>query len=85
MKTLVISIVEAKYIDPYSLSITFSDGHNNVISFNNFLKSSTNPQIKKYLDKDLFKKFTIEGGDLHWNNYELSFHLEEYYSLTEIN
>ena len=84
MKTLIISITEVQYIAPYSLSISFSDGHSNIISFEKFLKSSTNPQISKYLNKELFKKFTVEEDDLHWNNHELSFHFEDYYSLSEI-
>ncbi len=28
---------------------------------------------KKYLDKALFQKFTIEYGDIIWNDYELCF------------
>jgi len=28
---------------------------------------------KKYLDKQLFEKYTIEYGDIIWNNYELCF------------
>ena len=28
---------------------------------------------KKYLDKELFKSFTIDFGDLVWNDYEMCF------------
>lgn len=28
---------------------------------------------KKYLDKELFKSFTIAYGDLIWNDYEMCF------------
>lgn len=28
---------------------------------------------KKYMDKDKFKDFTIEYGDIVWNDYELCF------------
>ena len=28
---------------------------------------------KKYLDKQLFKKFRIEYGDVIWNDYEMCF------------
>lgn len=28
---------------------------------------------KKYMDKDKFKSFTIEYGDIVWNDYEMCF------------
>ena len=28
---------------------------------------------KKYLDKQLFKKYSIEYGDIIWNDYEMCF------------
>ena len=28
---------------------------------------------KKHLDKNLFKTFKIEYGDIHWNDFEMCF------------
>ena len=35
--------------------------------------------IKKYLNPDEFKKFTIEYGDLTWNDYDLCFPIADLY------
>ena len=32
---------------------------------------------KKYLDKKLFQKFTIEYGNIIWNDYEMCFPIWE--------
>jgi hypothetical protein len=35
--------------------------------------------IKKYKDKDLFKKFNLEYGELQWNDYDLAFPVYDLY------
>ena len=49
------------------------------IDFGRFLNNSLNPLIRKYLDKNMFKQFTIEHGDLFWNEYDLCFPIAELY------
>jgi len=44
-----------------------------LIDFSNFLISAKNPMTKKYLDKQLFEKFSIHYGDIIWNDYEMCF------------
>jgi len=34
---------------------------------------------KKYLNKNLFKNYTIEYGDIIWNNYEMCFPIWDLY------
>ena len=70
---MVISIDKAEYIGDYKIRFSFSDGIERVIDFDSFLKNAKNPMTKKYLDKQLFEKYTIEYGDIIWNNYELCF------------
>jgi hypothetical protein len=70
---MVISIQGAKYKGDYIIEFSFSDGVKMKIDFAHFLKNTKNPMAKKYLDKALFQSFTIEHGDLFWNDYEMCF------------
>ena len=70
---MVISIQEVVYKGDYKIKFLFSDGVERTIDFESFLKSSKNPMTNKYLNKELFKSFTIEYGDIVWNDYELCF------------
>ncbi len=72
-KIMVISIINAEYIGEYKIKISFSDGIDRLIDFADFLKKAKNPMTKKYLDKKFFKKFSIEYGDIIWNDYEMCF------------
>ena len=70
---MIISIDKAVYLDGYKIKFDFSDGVNQTIDFKGFLENAKNPMTKKYMDKDKFKDFTIEYGDIVWNDYELCF------------
>jgi len=70
---MVISIMKADYIEKYRIKFLFSDGVEKIIDFSGFLKQARNPMTKKYLDEKLFKSFTIEYGDIIWNDYEMCF------------
>jgi len=70
---MVISINSAEYVGEYKIMFNFSDGIERVIDFGTFLKNAKNPMAKKYLDKNLFKKYSIEYGDIIWNDYEMCF------------
>ena len=70
---MVFSINKADYIGEYEIMFSFSDGVERLIDFSGFLKSAKNPMTKKYLDKQLFKKFSIDYGDIIWNDYEMCF------------
>ncbi len=72
---MIISIDKAEYSKDYIINLHFSDGVEKSIDFGDFLKNAKNPMTKKYLDKELFKSFTIEYGDLTWNDYEMCFPL----------
>ncbi len=70
---MVVSIEKAEYKGNYTIHLKFSDGVARDIDFGDFLKKAKNPMTKKYLDKELFKSFTLEYGDLIWNDYEMCF------------
>lgn len=60
---MVISINKAEYLGDYKIKFTFSDASEKVIDFYAFLTNARNPMTKKYLDKELFQKYTIEYGE----------------------
>ncbi|OIP03623.1 MAG: hypothetical protein AUJ97_04255 [Bacteroidetes bacterium CG2_30_32_10] len=70
---MVISIINAKYINDYKIRFSFSDGIEKDIDFSNFLNNAKNGMAKKYLNLELFKNYTIEYGDIIWNDYEMCF------------
>lgn len=70
---MVISIIKAEYVGEYKIKISFSYGIERLIDFSGFLTNSKNPMTKKYLDKQLFINYSIEYGDIIWNDYEMCF------------
>ena len=76
---MVISIDNAEYKDEYVIHVRFSDGVEKDIDFRNFLQNAKNPMSKKYLKKELFKSFTLNYGDLIWNDYEMCFPIWDLY------
>ena len=70
---MVISINKADYLADYKIAFLFSDGSKRLIDFSDFLHGAKNPMTRKYLNKQLFKDFTLHYGDIVWNDYELSF------------
>ncbi len=70
---MVINIEKAEYRGDYKIYFQFSDGVEQTIDFGDFLKNAKNPMTKKYLDKSLFQSFTLEYGDIMWNDFEMCF------------
>ena len=70
---MVISINKADYVGEYKIKFLFSDGIERTIDFSDFLKHAKNPMTRKYLDKKLFKNYSIDYGDIIWNDYEMCF------------
>ncbi|HAH25932.1 MAG TPA: DUF2442 domain-containing protein [Prolixibacteraceae bacterium] len=70
---MIISITKAEYIHDYKIKFSFSYGIERIIDFSEFLTNARNPMTTKYLDEKLFSNFTIEYGDIIWNDYEMCF------------
>ena len=75
----VIEIFGAEHISDYKLKLHFSDGMERVIDFESFLRSSRNPMIRAYLEREKFGKFRLEYGDLVWDDYGLCFPIADLY------
>ena len=75
----VFAVESANYVAPYRLRLQFDDGKENLVDFGPFLSDSAHPSIRAYLDKSRFKRFTVEDGFLHWNDFELVFPMADLY------
>jgi len=77
--TELIAIQSATYIGDYAIRILFIDGATRLMDFKPFLESSFHPSIRKYLNKDKFKGYSIVDGNLNWNDYDLIFPIADLY------
>lgn len=74
-----LEITAAHYLKNYQIEFEFNDKTKTVVDFESFLKQAKNPMLKKYLDLNEFKKFTVRDGDIDWNDYELCFPIADIY------
>jgi len=72
-------IISAQYPGDFAIRVRFNDGVEQLIDFKPFLKKSTHPQIRKYLNENEFKNFEIKEGNLNWNDYEMIFPVWDLY------
>ncbi len=68
-----IAIEKAEYQQEFRIKLLFSDKSEQIVDFAEVLQTAKNPMTRKYLDLDKFKEFTVEYGDLMWNDYEMCF------------
>ena len=73
----IINILKAEYLDDYKIKIHFSTNVQQVVDFEPFLRSHKHPDIQKYLDKELFKKFSIFNCNLNWNDFDMIFPISD--------
>ena len=79
-----LSIVEAQYLDNYKIKLKFNDEKENIVDLSDFILHSKHPDIQKYKDENLLKNFTLEHGEIQWNDYELAFPIYDLYSTSKI-
>lgn len=76
---MIVSIQKAEYLGAHKIRFHFSDKTVRIIDFSRFLKQAKNPMTRKYLDEKLFHNFSIQHGDIIWNDYELCFPIWDLY------
>jgi hypothetical protein len=76
---MVLAVTSAEYIKDYKIKLVFSDKNERIINFQPFLEQARNPMTRKFLDINEFKNFTLEYGDLVWNDYEMCFPIIDLY------
>jgi hypothetical protein len=77
--TELLVIQTATYIGDYAIRILFNDGLTRLVDFKQFLESSLHPSIRKYLNEEKFKGYSIVDGNLNWNDYDLIFPIADLY------
>ncbi|MEP7268241.1 MAG: DUF2442 domain-containing protein [Saprospiraceae bacterium] len=75
-----LKIDSAKYLSDYAIRIIFSAGNERLVDFKPFLSKSLHPSIKKYLDENKFSNFSLNDGNLNWNDYDLIFPISDLYN-----
>jgi hypothetical protein len=75
-----IKIIDAKYLEDYKILLTFNDSQSKIVDFNDLLKSTPYQNEKKFIDKELFKQFKIDLGDLIWNDFDMCFQAKNLYN-----
>ena len=75
-----INVVQARWLKEHVLQIDFSDGCSKNVDFGPFLSASDQPEIRKYMEVERFKGFSVCYGNLVWNDYDLCFSIEDIYS-----
>jgi len=77
-----VRIGAAEYVPPCKLKLRFIDGRESLVNFAAFLGQSRHPSVLAYHDRKRFRKFTLEDGFLHWNDFDLVFPLADLYQGT---
>jgi hypothetical protein len=76
---VIFEIKKAELSEHYKVRLVFSDGTEQMVNFESFLKKSLHPSIRKYLDLTRFKSFKIVDGNLNWNDYDMIFPIADLY------
>lgn len=80
LNTIPLKIEKATYIDGFRVSIVFNDGNKNTVDFKEFLDTVNGGFWAKYKKPSVFKKFTIENGNLVWGkDWDLIFPITQLY------
>ncbi len=66
-------VSSAKYVSDYIVEIEFSDETIQSVNFEQFIKISSHPNTRHYLNKDVFQDFIVEDGELFWGERDLQF------------
>jgi len=76
-----IKIKNAKYVNGYTIQFVFSDGLEQSVNFESYLKTRNHPQHKRFWDIDKFKDFRIDNADaIVWGkNWDLCFDVNNLY------
>lgn len=75
----IIEIENVTHVSDYKLKLVFNDKTKRIVDFYPFLSSSLNPLIRKYLNIKEFLNFSVNEGDLEWNDYDLCFPIADLY------
>jgi hypothetical protein len=61
-------VVNAKIIEGYKIEVTFNDGTDGIIDFQNIIENDNREIIKELLDRNKFQTVKVEYDTLVWEN-----------------
>ena len=73
-------IKNASYMGGYRILVTFSDGTERLIDLHDFISRSGLPNVRKYLDTDLFRGFYVCEWGLCWGDNEFDINPVDIYN-----
>ena len=76
----VVRIEAAEYVPAFKPRLRFDDGQESLVDFATFLSQSRHPSVQAYHDRKCFRKFALEDGFPHWNDFDLVFPMADLYS-----
>jgi hypothetical protein len=79
VETQVLSIDRIEHAGGYRLRIHFADRSVRDVDFGEFLRRSTHPEVRKYLEMNNFLAFHLVDGDLMWGDFDLIFPIASLY------
>jgi hypothetical protein len=74
-----VGIIAVEVRGEFVLHVKFDDAVERDIDFGPFLRASSNPQIRAYLDRGKFQSYSLKEGELVWGDYELCFPIADLY------
>lgn len=80
----VTNVIRAEYQSDHQLKLQFDNGYECIVDFGPFLRAAKHPDIREYLDPELFKQFEIKHGNLDWNDRDLCFPIADLYEGTVV-
>ena len=65
-----ISVVAARYLNDFSVAVSFSCGSTQLVNFLPLFEKNVNGDNLKYFAPERFKKFIVNNGNIYWGKNE---------------
>ncbi len=72
-------VKSAKHLKSHILEIEFSNGDTKILDFAPFISSVGHPDYDRYKTEAGFLTFSVEDGNLNWDDYTMIFPVENLY------
>ena len=81
-----ISVVAARYLNDFSVAVSFSCGSTQLVNFLPLFEKNVKGDNLKYFAPERFKKFIVNNGNIYWgNNEEVIFPISAFFKDAVLN
>ena len=78
-----ITVVAARYLNDFSVAVSFSCGSTQLVNFLPLFEKNVNGDNLKYFAPERFKKFIVNNGNIYWGkNEEVIFPISAFFKDT---